>query len=288
MKTNSVNRRDFLAGTCISVGLLALGGASSLLNTKESLLRPPGGQDELRLASLCIRCDKCRQACPRMAIRACTIEDGLIYVKTPSLFFDVKLSKAYRRAETLNQDGVVRNPYQSILDAKGIGFCDFCMKCVEVCPTGALTEFDPSKQKLGIAVVNSKRCLAFSNSGGCRKCVDYCPFGAITLDDQRRPVVSTALCNGCGICENICPTDTYRSFSGIERRGINVFPEESADALASVDSNNKTQSNSSISADSASVSSTVSPEETATSNIDTTLAENMYVLDEHGEGGQDR
>ena len=29
-------------------------------------------------------------------------------------------------------------------------------------------------------------------------------------------------CNGCGICEYRCPSNTYRSFSGGTRRGINV------------------------------------------------------------------
>ena len=45
---------------------------------ESSLLRPPGGQDEDRLLSACIRCEKCYTICPNDVIRPAHVEDGLI------------------------------------------------------------------------------------------------------------------------------------------------------------------------------------------------------------------
>ena len=229
---DNLTRRELVAGACGFAGLFALGGASAAIGSDEGLLRPPGGQDSARLLALCIRCDKCRRVCERHVIESAGIESGLAVMRTPVMTFDVKLARSYRRAEGMVQADVLANPYASILEAGGIGFCDFCMKCVEACPTGALAAFDPHEERLGIAEVDVTRCLAFENSGGCRKCADYCPFGAIELDDERRPTVDAAYCNGCGICENICPTSSYRSFSGVNRRAINVVAVSAASAPA--------------------------------------------------------
>lgn len=225
MRLPDISRRGFVAGACGVVGLFALGGADAALGPSDSLLRPPGGQDAARLASLCARCDKCRQSCPRQVIESCGIEAGLSSLRTPVLSFDVKIVRSYKRPDGVERDEVRADPYAAMLQASGSGFCDFCMKCVQACPTGALCDFDPENEKLGVAVVDSSICLAFENSGGCRKCVDYCPFGAIELNDERRPVVDASKCNGCGICENVCPTSSYRSFSGTHARGVNVEAE---------------------------------------------------------------
>lgn len=40
---------------------------------------------------------------------------------------------------------------------------------------------------------------------GCGVCVDECPSGAIMLDDDVA-LVAPALCDGCGACVEICPT----------------------------------------------------------------------------------
>jgi ferredoxin-type protein NapG len=207
--------------------MLGMGGALRATAGSAVPLRPPGAQDEQRFIATCIRCDRCRGACPRAAIKTCTVEDGLINMRSPKLDFRVATSRAYRRPEAYaTQDAVLAAPYESLLQAGGSGFCDFCMLCVKNCPTGALGTFDPNREWIGEAVVDSRFCIAFEKLGGCRKCVDYCPFGAITLDDNRYPVISPEKCNGCGVCENICPSGTYRTFKGGLRRGINIVASE--------------------------------------------------------------
>jgi ferredoxin-type protein NapG len=117
----------------------------------------------------------------------------------------------------------------SILDARTpvmkfhLGYCNFCNKCVEVCPTQALKPFDIKTVKIGLATVKKDICIAWDSSG-CTVCQAACPYRAITLDEQNRPVVDSYKCNGCGICEKVCPALVLRSYVGGNVRGIEVTP----------------------------------------------------------------
>jgi ferredoxin-type protein NapG len=217
-----ISRRGFIGGGIGAAAVLALGGAAQALAGPNDPLRPPGAQDEASFVGACIRCNRCRGACPRSAIVNCDIEDGLVNIRTPRLNFRTRFSRSYRRPEGVEQNAMLADPYPNLLAAGGTGFCDFCMLCIKNCPTGALREFDPQTQWIGEAVIDQEQCVAFAKLGGCRRCVDYCPFEAITIDENRRPVVDLTRCNGCGICENICPSATYRSYKGTVRRGINI------------------------------------------------------------------
>ena len=109
------------------------------------------------------------------------------------------------------------------------GYCDFCGKCQTACPTGALGSFDPQRDKLGVAVVQKDRCIAYFE--GCVECEKACPYEAIALDDVGHPVIDAAKCNGCGVCENVCPALVYRSFAGGSRRGVVVVAPERYERL---------------------------------------------------------
>ncbi len=187
-----ITRRGFLIGAAGAAGLFVVGGVAVALDAPEerSLLRPPGAQDEVRLLANCIKCDRCRSVCPTGAIVTALVEDGLAEARTPLLDF-------HR------------------------GYCDFCGKCLEVCPTSAIVAFDEAREKIGIAVIDESECVAF-RQGGCRVCVDACPYQAISVDGSGRPVVDEAVCNGCGVCEYVCPSATYGSYSGSGARGVNV------------------------------------------------------------------
>lgn len=186
----AISRRQLLGATAVCAVAATVGGAGVALAGEREFLRPPGGQDEANLAAACLKCDRCRSVCPTGAVAFASVQDGLLQARTPVLNF-------HR------------------------GYCDFCNKCIEACPTGALRSFDPTVEKIGIAVVQQDRCLSFNRS--CTVCEDSCAFGALAFEGGH-PVVDAALCNGCGQCEFECTALVYGAFSGGNRRGIVVEP----------------------------------------------------------------
>ncbi|RDB70223.1 4Fe-4S dicluster domain-containing protein [Eggerthella sinensis] len=210
-----ISRRSLIAGGVAAAALLGLGGAGRYAwATERQLLRPPGGQDEDRLLSACIRCDRCRQACPMRAIESTGVEDGLLNVRTPRLNFrNHALERTLGTTEYHEAD---------------IGYCNFCdpdhvggqtKKCIANCPTGALQAFDESRERIGEAVIDPVYCINFPQLGqtptGCRLCVDACPYEAVVMNDEQRPEVLPEKCNGCGKCEAVCPSASYRQLVGV-------------------------------------------------------------------------
>jgi len=107
------------------------------------------------------------------------------------------------------------------------GLCDFCNRCIEVCPTGALKPFDPEMEKIGIAVVMQDYCIAWKNPNTCIKCLEPCSYDAISFENGV-PLVNADNCNGCGACEYVCPAHVNRSVTGDMMRGtrgIMVFSD---------------------------------------------------------------
>ncbi len=190
---------------CLGVGgaavMLGLGGLKHA--GSRSIVRPPGGQDEERLISACIRCEKCYEICPRDVIVPAHVEDGLLNMRTPTFDFSA-------------------------------GWCDWCADenggkplCAKACPTEALKLPEgstPENTIIGKAVINTDWCLAYKLIG-CRFCFDACPYEAMELDANMRPVVVTDKCNGCGACESVCVSLQNGSISeGATARAIVVHP----------------------------------------------------------------
>lgn len=210
-----VSRRSLLAGAAGAAMLLGLGGGAryAWAVSEHELLRPPGGQDAERLTSLCIHCDRCRQACPMGAIESCSIEDGLLNVRTPKVNFR---QSAVQRTLGTNEYHEATTGYCNFCDPDGTGCAT--KKCIAACPTGALAAFDETCESIGKAVIDPVFCINYPQMGqsptGCRLCIDACSYEAIVMNDLQRPEVIADMCNGCGKCEMVCPSGTYLAHIG--------------------------------------------------------------------------
>jgi len=143
---------------------------------------PPGAISMRHFTESCTACQLCVSECPT-------------YVLQPS-FFEYGLSGLF----------------QPKLDFKR-SFCKYeCIRCLEICPTGAI-HFSELKEKqkiqIGLAVFEKNQCIVVEERKPCAKCGEHCPVKAIEmlpyLGDLKIPKVDPKLCNGCGACEFYCP-----------------------------------------------------------------------------------
>lgn len=197
-----ITRRGLVFGAVGVAALFAVGGVGKAFAGDGTIVRPPGAQDEERFLNLCIKCERCIQACPKEAISLAHLEDGLANSRTPVMNFN-------------------------------LGYCDFCegldgFKCVLNCPTTAINPgFDPSVDMMGVAEVDTEQCLLYRSAAAkCSKeCIQFCPYEAVWQNEKGGLTVDPKACNGCGICHFMCPSASYGSFTGSKKlRGINVVP----------------------------------------------------------------
>ncbi len=166
------------------------------------LLRPPGVRDEEAFLEKCVRCGECMKVCLRSALYPAFFQAGLEGMYTPLLI-------------------------------PRLGYCEYnCTLCGQVCPTGAIPELPPESKKrevIGKAVIDKNHCLPFARRVDCIVCEEHCPIPRKAIRAEtvtmasfsgkpvrvRLPYVVDELCNGCGICENVCPLEG--------KAGIEVF-----------------------------------------------------------------
>lgn len=169
------------------------------------LLRPPGVKDEEEFLKKCVRCGECMKICLKNALYPAYFESGIYGLYTPILI--------PRR-----------------------GYCEYnCSLCGQVCPTKAIPELpleEKKKQVIGIAHFDKNHCLPYAKKINCLVCEEHCPIPGKAIKIKKRmeigynnktiellePYVDDKLCNGCGICEYVCP------LTG--KAGIEVYREK--------------------------------------------------------------
>ncbi len=185
---DGVSRRAFALG-----GLALLGGGLSLTQRAleaaaegaahvEVPVRPPSAlEDDASFRAACIRCGLCGTVCENGCIRYFGLDESQWGAMTPWL--DVR-----RRS------------------------CTLCMRCTEICPTGALTpvaddlEVIAERIDMGVAEVTPEQCISYLGRI-CGYCHDACPLPgkAIKLAPPAKPIVVEEGCVGCGRCVELCP-----------------------------------------------------------------------------------
>ena len=122
------------------------GVAYAVQGPAKSLLRPPGAQGEADFSARCIKCGKCMEACPYLALSPAPGDQG-IAAGTP------------------------------MVDARAQA-CRLCedFPCVEACPTNALRGIEGrSDVRMGTAVIDEDLCIAFQGMR-CEVCYRTCPL----------------------------------------------------------------------------------------------------------------
>lgn len=186
------DRRQALASIAGAVGFVALAGIEPVRRRQpERMIRPPGAR-LTEFTSKCMRCGECVRVCPTQGLQPSLLEGGWQNLYTPRL-------------------------------VPRLGYCSFsCTACIETCPTGAIPPMmlaDKQSTPLGLASINTDRCLPWAYNTICSVCEEMCPLAekAISLIEEeyfsedgvvmimKKPVVNRDLCIGCGICEYHCP-----------------------------------------------------------------------------------
>ena len=172
-------KKATLAQGASKPGLVPTGTASPIT--------PPGSISYNHFTNNCIACYLCVGACPKNVIVPSFFDYGLNGFMQPKL--------DYHKS-----------------------FCNFdCVKCTEVCPTGAITKQTPEQKQtiqIGVARFMQESCIVTIDRTDCGACSEHCPTKAVHMvewEGLRLPEVIPDLCVGCGACEYACPTEPYKA-----------------------------------------------------------------------------
>jgi len=99
------------------------------------------------------------------------------------------------------------------------GYCNYdCVRCTEVCPTGAILPLaqEPKKTvQMGLAVFIKENCIVYTDETNCGACAEHCPTKAVHMVPYKAdlviPETTDDICIGCGACEHACPTEPFKA-----------------------------------------------------------------------------
>jgi ferredoxin len=187
------SRRDFFKTTLL--------GTATILSTKTVFagkkeqkgisvvpVTPPGSVSIWHYTSKCTACHLCVSACPTKVLQPTLMEFGWNGMFQPKMNYHAE-------------------------------YCNFeCVKCSEVCPTGAIlpiTKEQKSTIQIGTSKFIKNLCVVVTKHTACGACSEHCPTKAVEmvpyLGDLLIPSVDEKICVGCGACEYACPVKPDKS-----------------------------------------------------------------------------
>lgn len=167
----------------IDTGTKLMAKSYGLTPVKRSrAVTPPGVSSRQSFHKNCTACMLCVSNCPAKVLKASTTEYGILNMLQPTMDY----KKSYCRYN--------------------------CIRCTQICPTGALNPLTKAEKRetlIGTAIYIPGNCNVVRHGVECGKCIDNCPSGAIdtiVYKGHRMPAVDVEKCIGCGACEYVCPT----------------------------------------------------------------------------------
>lgn len=174
---------------------------------KTQAVAPPGAGSTARFNATCTACYLCVSACPTRVIQPALLAYGARGLFQPSLDF-------------------------------GVGFCTHaCVRCGEVCPTGAIRRMGVEAKKrvrMGQVHFIEENCVVVTERTACGACAEHCPTRAVYMVPDAEapsltvPALDPEVCVGCGACEQACPVWPHKAIyvEGESVQGVAQPPRE--------------------------------------------------------------
>ena len=155
---------------------------------KTSPVSPPGSLSVDHMNSVCTGCQLCVSQCPTGVLQPSSTEYGLA------------------------------GYMQAFMDYNA-NYCNFeCVRCTEICPTGALLSVTKEEKKtlqLGQVHFIKENCVVYTENTACGSCSEHCPTQAVRMVPYKGsltiPETDNTICVGGGACEYACPVIPYKA-----------------------------------------------------------------------------
>ncbi len=164
------------------------GLATTIKEDRKFWVTPPGSLSIKHFIDYCTACHLCVAACPNQVLQPSFLEFGLAGMMQPRMDYHT-------------------------------AYCNYdCIRCTEVCPSGAIlpvAEEDKKKIQIGKVVFIKDNCIVETENTACGACSEHCPTKAVKMVVYEKghhiPEVDNEICVGCGACEFACPTKPYKA-----------------------------------------------------------------------------
>ncbi len=159
----------------------------------------------------CTACHLCVSACPSQVLQPSLMQYGLEGIFQPFMDYDSS-------------------------------YCNYeCVKCSEVCPTGAILPISTEHKKtvqIGKVIFLINNCIVYTKEKSCGACAEHCPTKAVQMVSFKGartiPRTDANICIGCGACEYACPAEPYKAIyvegNPVHQTAIKFKEEKSNDA----------------------------------------------------------